>query len=129
MLPFQVTLSPGEPIVDQIAFAAMRAILAGELRAGDPFPSVRTIAADLKVHPNTVMKVTQRLISEGWLVSRPGVGAFVSSPPEASADDRNRLLEEEVEKIAVEARRVGLQLQDLIDAVRRHWSNLEGDEK
>lgn len=127
MLPFQIKLSPGEPIVDQIVFAAVRAILGGELKVGDPFPSVRVIAADLGVHPNTVMKVTQRLISEGWLVSQPGVGAFVAVPPEAKASERVRLLETSVEKMTVEARRVGLELEELVEAVRRHWKSLEGD--
>lgn len=127
MLPFQVNLLPGEPIADQIAFAAVRAILGGELKVGEAFPSVRVIAAELKVHPNTVMKVTQRLIADGWLNSRPGVGAFVAEPPEARAGDKGRLLDQEVEKLTVEALRVGLGLEDLIEAIRERWRKLEGD--
>jgi GntR family transcriptional regulator len=126
MLPFQVTLQPGQPIVDQIVFAAVRAILSGELKVGDSFPSVRVIAAELKVHPNTVMKVTQRLIGDGWLISKPGVGTTVAEPPEARAGDRGRLLDQEVEKLTVEARRVGLSLDDLIRAIRDRWNDMEG---
>jgi GntR family transcriptional regulator len=127
MLPFQVTLQPGQPIVEQIVFAAVRAILSGELKVGDPFPSVRVIAAELKVHPNTVMKVTQRLISDGWLISKPGVGTSVAEPPEARAGDKGRLLDQEVEKLTVEARRVGLSLDDLVKAVCDRWNQLDGD--
>lgn len=94
---------------------------------GEAFPSVRVIAAELKVHPNTVMKVTQRLIADGWLNSRPGVGAFVAEPPEARAGDKGRLLDQEVEKLTVEALRVGLGLEDLIEAIRERWRKLEGD--
>ena len=126
MLPFQVTIAPGLPITDQIVFAAVRAILGGELPVGSPFPSVRAIAADLHVHPNTVMKVTQRLIAEGWLVSRPGIGTLVATPPEAREGEKARLLDQDVEKLAVEALRVGLSLEDLVAAIRARWADLKG---
>ncbi|MCA3716132.1 MAG: GntR family transcriptional regulator [Phenylobacterium sp.] len=126
MLPFQVNIAPGQPITDQIVFAAVRAILSGELPIGSPFPSVRAIAADLQVHPNTAMKVTQRLIAEGWLVSRPGIGTLVATPPEARQSDRARLLDLDVEKLAVEALRVGLTLEELVAAIRERWAELKG---
>jgi GntR family transcriptional regulator len=63
MVPFKIKFSAGESIFDQVVFAATKSILAGELKAGESFPSVRTLALDLKIHPNTAHKVVQHLIT------------------------------------------------------------------
>lgn len=122
--PFRLTLQPGESIFDQVVFAATRAILAGVLQPGQGFPSVRALAADLKIHPNTAHKVIQHLIQERWLEVRPGIGTVVAEPPEARPGDRQRLLKDEVEKLLVEAKRVGVELDDVIDAIRSGWKGL-----
>src|SRR5690606_4486207 len=103
MVPFKVNLAPGRSIFEQVCFAAVKAILAGELKPGEPFPSVRTLALELKIHPNTAHKVIQHLVQERWLVVNPGVGTLVATPPPARAGDRRRLLQEDVEKLVVEA--------------------------
>src|SRR5690349_14170842 len=100
--PFRLTLTPGKSIFDQVVFAATRSILSGALQPGQGFPSVRALAADLKIHPNTAHKVIQHLIQERWLEVRPGIGTVVAAPPEARPGDRQRLLKEEVEKFVVE---------------------------
>ena len=125
MIPFKVRLTPGEPIVEQVCFAATRAILAGELKAGEPFPSVRALAAELRIHPNTAMKVVQYLIQEKWLISQPGVGTVVAAPPRPRAADRRRLLEGEVEKLVVEAMRVGMTSAELTTAIEERWRSLQ----
>jgi GntR family transcriptional regulator len=125
MIPFKVRLVPGEPIVEQVCFAATRAILAGELKAGEPFPSVRVMAAELRIHPNTAMKVVQFLVQEKWLISQPGVGTVVATPPRARAGDRRRLLEGEVEKLVVEAMRVGMTSAELAEAIEEQWRSLQ----
>ena len=126
MVPFKLKLIPGESIFDQVCFAATKSILAGELKAGEPFPSVRTLALDLKIHPNTAHKVVQHLIQERWLVAQPGVGTVVAQPPKARAGDRKRLLEDEVEKLVVDAMRVGAGLGEVQQAVADTWSDLRG---
>ena len=109
-----------------MVFAATSSILAGELKAGETFPSVRTLALDLKIHPNTAHKVVQHLIQERWLVAQPGVGTVVAQPPKARAGDRKRLLEDEVEKLVVEAMRVGAGLDEVQQAVEDTWTELRG---
>src|SRR5215510_2793421 len=96
--PFKVKLNPGQSIFDQVVFAATRAFVSGELQPGQPFPSVRALAADLKIHPNTAHKVIQHLIQERWLEVRPGIGTIVAEPPKARTGDRKRLLKDEVEQ-------------------------------
>ena len=124
MVPFKVKFSPGQSIFDQVCFAAVKAILAGELKAGEAFPSVRALALDLKIHPNTAHKVVQHLIQERWLTAQPGVGTVVAQPPKARAGDRRRLLEDEVERLVVEAMRVGAGLGEVQHAVEETWTDL-----
>jgi len=126
MVPFKVKFNAGQSIFEQVVFAATRSILAGELKPGEPFPSVRALALDLKIHPNTAHKVVQHLIQERWLMSQPGVGTVIAAPPKARAGDRKRLLEDEVEKLVVEAMRVGAGLQEVQQAVEDTWTELRG---
>ena len=126
MVTFRTKFVPGQSIFDQVVFAATKAILAGDLKAGEAFPSVRTLALDLRIHPNTAHKVVQHLIQERWLVAQPGVGTVVAQPPKARAGDRKRLLEDEVEKLVVEAMRVGAGLDEVQQAVEDTWTDLRG---
>jgi len=120
-----LTLKPGQSIFDQVVFAAIKAFVAGEFEPGQSFPSVRALAADLMIHPNTAHKVVQHLIQEGWLDSRPGIGTVVAERPEVRASDRKRLLEREVEQLVVEAKRVGVELRELIASIEARWKALD----
>jgi GntR family transcriptional regulator len=119
------TLRPGQSIFEQVVFAAQKAFLSGEYQRGQAFPSVRALAAELKIHPNTAHKVVQHLIQERWLEVHPGIGTVVAEPPKARAGDRQRLLQQEVEQLVVEARRVGVRLQDVVQAVAGEWSKID----
>jgi GntR family transcriptional regulator len=121
---FKINLTPGKSIFEQIVFAATKAILGGALRAGESFPSVRTLAGDLKIHPNTAHKVIQHLIQERWLEVRPGIGTVVAEPPKARAGDRKRLMKDEVDQLVVEAKRVGAGLDEVMEAIEARWKDL-----
>lgn len=123
--PLRFTLRPGQSIFEQMVFAAKKAFVSGEFQPGQAFPSVRTLAAELKVHPNTALKVVQHLIQEGFLESRPGIGTVVADLPDARAGDRKRLLHQEVEQLVVEAKRIGVNLADVVKAVETQWARLE----
>lgn len=118
-------LRPGESIFDQVVYAAKKAFIGGEFQPGQPFPSVRALAAELKIHPNTAHKVIQYLIQERWLEVRQGIGTVVAKPPEARAGDRKKLLQQEVEQLVVEAKRVGVELDEVIQAIENQWARLD----
>jgi GntR family transcriptional regulator len=118
-------LQPGQSIFDQVVFAAVRAFISGDYEPGQTFPSVRALAADLKINPNTAHKVVQHLIQEGWLEVHPGVGTVVAKPPQARPADRKRMLREETEQYVVQAKRVGLSLGDVVEAIGTQWSRLD----
>lgn len=122
---FRLSLKPGESIFDQLVFAAKKAFIGGEFQAGQAFPSVRTLAAEFKIHPNTAHKVIQHLIQERWLEVRPGIGTVVAEIPEPRPGDRKRLLQNEVEQLVVEAKRVELEVEDIVQAIREQWARLE----
>jgi GntR family transcriptional regulator len=125
MTVFRFSLRPGQSIFDQVVFAAKKAFISGEFQPGQAFPSVRALAAELKIHPNTAHKVVQHLIQERWLEARPGIGTVVAEMPEARAADRTRLLRDEVEQLVVEAKRVGLELSEIVEAVEAQWAKFE----
>ena len=125
MTLFHLSLRPGESIFDQLVFAAKKAFVTGELQAGQAFPSVRTLAAEFKIHPNTAHKVVQHLIQERWLEARPGIGTVVADIPEPRRGDRRRLLGREVEQLVVEAKRLELQVDEVIEAILEQWAKLE----
>ncbi len=122
---FNLTLAPGRSIFDQVVFAAKKAFVSGEYRPGQAFPSVRALAGDLKIHPNTAHKVIQHLIQERWLEALPGIGTVVAQPPEPRRGDKKRLLQQEVEQLVVEAKRVGASMQDVVEAVGAQWTKLD----
>jgi GntR family transcriptional regulator len=122
---FRFKLRPGQSIFDQVVYAAKKAFISGEFAPGQRFPSVRALAADLKIHPNTAHKVVQHLILERWLEVHPGVGTIVAEVPAARAGDKRRVLDQEVEQLVVEAMRVGLEEEDMLEAVRKQWARLE----
>ena len=121
----RLTLRSNQSIFDQLVFAAQKAFLSGEFQPGQTFPSVRELAAEFKIHPNTAHKVVQYLIQERWLEARPGIGTVVAKLPQARAGDKKRLLEQEVEQLVVEAKRVGLEVRELVAAIESRWMMLE----
>jgi len=125
MTLFRLVLKPGQSIFEQVIFAATKAFVSGELKVGDPFPSVRVLAADLKIHPNTAHKVVQRLIQDRWLEVRPGIGTVVAETPQARPGDRQRLLQQEVEQLVVEAKRVGVDLSEVTAALEARWKSMD----
>jgi GntR family transcriptional regulator len=121
---FNFKLQRGMPIFEQVVFASIGAMLRGEYEAGQPFPSIRSIASDLKIHPNTAYKVIQFLVEEGWLEARPGVGTVVASRPKPRGEDARRLIRDDVSKVIAKARNIDLGLQDVKDELTQQWTAL-----
>jgi GntR family transcriptional regulator len=129
MIPFRMNLQSGVPVHEQVAFAAKKAMISGQLRPGDPFPSVRALSKAMKIHPNTAHKVIAQLTAEGLLEVRPGIGTVVLQPPPATGHERARLLVQEVEQLTVEAKKLGLTVEDLHAAIDEQWRLLQAGEE
>jgi GntR family transcriptional regulator len=129
VLPFSLVLQAGTPIHEQVVYAVRRAVVTGQLRPGDPFPSVRALSMALKINPNTAHRIVSTLTEEGLLAVRPGIGTVVDEPRLPGAASRRATLEDEAERLVVQARRAGIPLRDLLAAIRRHWSGTLDREK
>lgn len=127
MIPFRVQFRPGLPLYEQVVYAATKAMLSGRMRPGDTFPSVRALSRELKINPNTAHKVVTQLIAAGLLESRPGTGTVVAELPQSSAAQRTELLGAQIEQIVVDAKRLGISLNDVQDSISLHWKKLGGD--
>jgi len=125
VIPFRVAFQPGLSIYEQVVYAAKKAVIAGQMRAGEAFPSVRALSKELKINPNTAHKVVTHLIAEGLLEVLPGIGTVVASPSESTAKQRTRLLEHDLEQVVVEAMKFGIRLDEVSQALERHWRRLQ----
>ena len=128
VIPFHVNFRPGFPLYEQIVYAAKKAMISGQMRPGDPFPSVRTLSKELKINPNTAHKVVTHLVTTGLLETRPGIGTVVASLPEPSPAERTQLLGQEIEELVVEGKKLGIALEDMVDSISAHWKRLSGSD-
>jgi len=83
------------------------------------------LSTALKINPNTAHKVVTHLLNEGLLEVMPGTGTVVAQPTKSTAAERARLLEREVEQLAVEAKRLGMSLEEITGSLADHWTRLE----
>src|SRR5512145_3297171 len=90
-----------QPIYRQLRDLVVAMILDGVLREGDPLPSVRTVAAEQRVNPLTVLKAYQQLVDEDFVEKRRGVGMYVKSGARKvlMQGERQRFLAEEWPRI------------------------------
>jgi GntR family transcriptional regulator len=103
------------PIYRQLRDRVVAMILEGVLKEGDPLPSVRSVAADFRLNPLTVLKGYQQLVDEQLVEKRRGLGMFVSSGARKALmkDERQRFLEEDWPKVYATIQRLGLTQEEL----------------
>ena len=100
------------PIYTQIADGFREQICTGILQIGDKLPSVRELAAELTINPNTIQRAYRELESAGWIATVPGKGCFVHSIPSAQSHQQQALLEE-FDRIAAALLQSGMTRDDL----------------
>ena len=128
MVPFRITFRAGVSLFEQVVYASKKAMVSGQLRPGDPFPSVRTLSKELKINPNTAHKIVAHLVSEGLLETRPGIGTVVAILPDSTSKERTQLLGHEIEELVVEAKRLGSGREEMLSSISAHWQRLTSDD-
>ena len=124
VIPFRVQFRTGISLFEQIVYAAKKAMVSGQMRPGDPFPSVRMLSKELKINPNTAHKIVAHLVSEGLLETRPGIGTVVAALPDSTRKERTQLLGHEIEELVVEAKRLGIGREEMLASIAEHWQRL-----
>jgi len=125
MLPFSVSFRTGIPVYEQVIYAVKKAMISGQLATGDKFPSVRSLGQELRINPNTAHKVVASLVKDGLLEVKPGIGTVVAEGNPPDRRQRKQLLGADVERLAVEAKRLSLNLDDVVDAIKLQWTRLD----
>jgi GntR family transcriptional regulator len=106
-----------QPIYRQLRDRVVAMILDGVLKEGDPLPSVRTVAAEYRVNPLTVLKGYQQLVDEGLVETRRGLGMFINTGARSLLleGERQKFLGEEWPRISETIHRLGLSAEDLLN--------------
>lgn len=112
----------GVPIYQQICGEIKNRLISSELKPGDKLPSVREIAEEFKVNPNTVQRVFMELEKEGLTYAERGVGTFVKKDPMMV----DHLRKQEAEKIRYrfinDAKKLGLTLEEILKDLQADWN-------
>ena len=110
-----------QPIYRQLRDRVVAMILDGILKEGDPLPSVRTVAAEYRVNPLTVLKGYQQLVDDGLVESRRGLGMFINAGARKLLlkGERLKFLEEEWPRVRANIQRLGLTAEELLDGTGR----------
>jgi len=124
-----VNLDPRDarPIYLQIKDSVRRGLVVGTLRAEDPLPSVRELAAELVVNPRTVSQAYRELEHEGVIYVRRGLGTFVAPDIHPDRRERGTLARGVAERALIEARNNGLGVEELITMIREVATNEPND--
>jgi GntR family transcriptional regulator len=121
-----------QPIYRQLRDRVVAMILDGVLKEGDPLPSVRTVAADYRLNPLTVLKSYQELADEELVEKRRGLGMFVKSGARTLLlrGERQKFLDEEWPRIYETIQRLGLTAEELLNggATRQTKSKTKKEE-
>lgn len=106
------------PIYAQIIDGVKEQITAGILRTGDKLPSVRELASELAINPNTIQRSYRALEAEGWIVTVPGKGCFVSANGNCQEQERKKQLAIFDEACAA-LLALGMSREELADYIRK----------
>ncbi len=123
-----VNPSSGVPIYLQIENQVKNAIVAGGLKQGDALPSVRKMAVQLRINPNTVARSYQNLERDGVIRTVPGGGTFVAdNVPGLLKSEKRRRLRPYARQIAVEGTQLRLLPEEILSIVKEELESLEGN--
>ncbi|SCG82471.1 GntR family transcriptional regulator [Proteiniborus sp. DW1] len=108
-----------DPLYKQVKDQIVQAIVTGELKEDELLPSIRTMANELKISVITVKRAYADLESEGYIVTRPGLGSFVTSINKDNLrDEKLKEIRERLKEIADEARRYYIEIDDVIKMLK-----------
>lgn len=116
---FRLDVQSGVPVYRQIIDQVQGGLASGALSSGDQLPTVRQVAVDLAINPNTVSRAYREMEIRGFLDTQQGTGTFVADRKvEYSRDDRERILGQLAGEFVSRAGAAGFTLRQLIKALR-----------
>src|SRR3974377_1055156 len=127
---FRLDLHSGVPVYRQMIDQVMGAIAAGALRGGDQLPTVRQVAVDLSINPNTVVRAYRELEIRGVVESQQGMGTFISHQKvQRDEVERRRQLNQLVSEFVARAGAAGFTLDDLLEQLHDRQNGIAKDRR
>jgi len=126
----RVDLASAEPLFEQIAFGVKDAVARGELGPGTKLPSVRELAQELSINPNTVVRAYDALERDGVVTRRQGAGCFVTGRASSlNGRERRRQLADLALRTVTEGYHLGFSADEIRDALDGALSRLQSERK
>jgi GntR family transcriptional regulator len=108
-----------EPIYEQILKQIKNSIISGEVSAGDMLPSIRNLAHELQISVITTKRAYDELETEGFVVTVPGKGTYVSEQnKDLIKEKRLKMLEDKIQEVVDEAKLLGINRDELIEMLK-----------
>jgi GntR family transcriptional regulator len=127
-MDFIINLTDGVPIYRQIVNQIKYLVASGLIRPGEELPPIRTLALQLKVTPNTIVKAYGELEVSGVVHSRRGAGTYVSEGRQQMARrERLRIIEQRVDALLAEAHQLNFTVDDILRIVRERRAAMESE--
>jgi GntR family transcriptional regulator len=123
-----ISLADGVPIYRQIVNQVKYLVASGLLQPGEELPPIRTLALQLKVTPNTIVKAYDELETSGVVHKRQGSGTFVSAGRQPIARrERQRIIEQRIDALLAEAHQLNFTAEDILRMVRERRAAMEAE--
>ena len=122
----QVNYKSGKPVYLQVVDQIKAAAASGTVQTGEPLPSIRPLAEELRVNRNTIAKAYTELESQGIIETIPGKGCFIKpNHSRLKKDSRRKLLAEDIDQVIVQAHHLQVPPGELVELVRERLAALE----
>ena len=122
-----ISLTDGVPIYRQIVNQVKYLVASGLLQPGEELPPIRTLALQLKVTPNTIVKAYGELEISGVIQKRQGSGTFISEgrPQQVALRERRRLIERRIDALLAEAHQLNFSADEILRMVRERRAEMD----
>lgn len=126
---FQLDIRSRTPIYEQLVEKFKDLIINEVLKADEKLPSVRQIAKDLTINPNTIQKAYRELEHQGYIYSIPGKGSFVTPSSQINKEEKVNKMKQELVKIMSEAIFLGVKKEEIISLIEEAEQSVKGGDK
>lgn len=122
----QINFKSGKPVYLQVVDQVKAAAAAGSVHSGEPLPSIRPLAEELRVNRNTIAKAYTELENQGVIETIPGKGCFIkTNDSPLKKDARRKMLTQEVDQVVVNAHHLQVPPPELVDLVHERLDAFE----
>lgn len=118
----QLNYRDTKPIYAQVTDGFREQIITGVLQSGERLPSVRELAGELAINPNTIQRAYRQLEGEGWVVTVPGKGCFVGAFAQAQEQEKRKLLTQ-LETVTVGLLNLGMTRGEIAEHIQKEDGN------